>query len=1816
MANEFDWVAALTADNIDNQEATINLPYEGQLYRIPRGSYTSDEDAVDAFLRGENEPISIEPTDIEGTFLQLQPEEEENDFFANLPAPGRFDRASVVPTTEPESPPFSFRELGLDFYRGLFNTTGTAVQGAALVDLMRRRNAAGDVGQILAGEFADPVEESAAIGGFLALRGGNELERLRQESLLNMPGVEELLKEGSMYQAGQAINDWAAEMFTQNKDYDDTVQRLLGEGAGSLAAFMASSIGTPIFTALMGADVNAASQFADAINSGEGFDTALEASAIGAGVGTTEALPISAVLRRLNKGTGGIFGKKLNALIKDKLGKLGEITGSGVGGAIEESIQEAFVEIANNVSARDIVGYDEERGTFEGAGTSAGVGGTLGAIISLVASSIGVGKRTAMDAARKRLSQDLLRKQETRAEEEADTIISDVPPIADVGSVVERDARFEEIKQQIREEQAENRARLLAENPDQDLGPELSKREIERLANLRIDRAQENQLELDLPDPIEQPRLDLPRDASPIQREFIPTAPRTSRASVSELDIIVTPGTLVEGPSAEVVELDIPPLEAAELNEADMASAQRQQEDRRQAAEIDAFERAGTDFGPEADRRHGEPTQEDVIAEELPNPVNPMPQQRLPLRGPIARVPTRQKELPLEGGGEGSGPPPRPTRPVGSVTDRRSSLVELAKSRSILGEPVEMKVDVEGGATSLNGRTFNHSNRDKKFRLVPKSMRRWVDVATAFGIGRGDVDVQITKEILRNFGQVGKAIAKRAETNMKRVQNIYKGIAKIDIEKAPQEELKLYTEYMHGNVDADTLLEQTPATEEFIDSLDNAKRSIEEMSVEMLNSDMIPAELRPSFEKNLGAYLSVSYAGNTLLRDSAVVDVLNSIPEEIRNRWINSLKQAYINPITDENINLDDYTKGQLIRMAKRNGIIVRKADRNSDGNPVDVAALRGDETNTPVEHTTKQQLINALTTFGGLPQTELDNVMVAALKSISGPTGGGGLSRDRSIERRRDLARSREELEDAGYNEQEIQHVQNTRALLLEVVDPITNIGITMNKMLSTVVAHRVVNSVADLGAAGLVSVGKPDIENGFTELLIPRGHPLSDTRIKDPNNPGEFIHATPQGDIADTNEGIYVTPALAKTFQRLMRPAEKSSMGIDWIRRLAGISKTNLTAFSPRSHPRNTGTAVQLLLLRGHMVTDPRELMAMFYNTLGVAARDIGNKKRSNKQGKAKLQEDLDAVLEYMTARGLFNDSVRTGPVRELLTRVLETRNIELLADNTYMDASFQPIEGVLRQLKQKSKGRQKLTRLTAKLAEKPMAAFRLEDEAVKVLAFMVERRRFARLSGRDDLVAIIDGTVQPTSGQLAELREFDKGIAAHITNVYPTYSRVPEPLRVASRSLWVTPFPSFAAEMWRNGINDILDIKDLAKGEGRWSGVPRNKRMELLTTRIITSTAYYASINSLISSVGMWSLASVGLAPTDEELDEALKETKRLMSEGGVYDQHKLDMAIRPLSPTYVEDALFQIVDFNPGVDITLRALDFTVPNQQQMAGLHGIFDVVELLVEGDYARAMVRLYKTAEIVGGDYVKADVLAATAWEIANNQTGTGAPVYGDLDDPEVVALKSLMHLSKIAFPGSRVWRESEKFYDAYQEGRVSKEGLEFIMGVSDTTFRLDALFSSRWKNRSKSSYSINKVNTKINRLIRDKEPMTDEKFIKKYLEYEKERYDSFLEFKLLVRSGEALGMTPKQMQDLIDKDNFMNEPGGMDIKDIIQGRYKPYKPDKDNVMSSFYAKDYHKLSIAEKEAAERAMKPIVANRLRLIRNYRTKVRYQDYTL
>ena len=193
-------------------------------------------------------------------------------------------------------------------------------------------------------------------------------------------------EETTAYQAGEAIEKWFNK-FAVNPEYrDEFWTSQVAQGAGSMFGFLSGGIvgniaKIPALVTTMGLGAAATSvegvdDYLSTLAADEQADPAMRAqvSNLNAILGTTEGLPITQMLNRLDHISGG----GVKRIIKE-----------GFKGGIEELTQEVLQSVGQNAIASRILSYDPERGLFTGTANAGAVGFTLGYAMNTLAAMIG-----------------------------------------------------------------------------------------------------------------------------------------------------------------------------------------------------------------------------------------------------------------------------------------------------------------------------------------------------------------------------------------------------------------------------------------------------------------------------------------------------------------------------------------------------------------------------------------------------------------------------------------------------------------------------------------------------------------------------------------------------------------------------------------------------------------------------------------------------------------------------------------------------------------------------------------------------------------------------------------------------------------------------------------------------------------------------------------------------------------------------------------------------------------------------------------------------------------------------------------------------------------------------------------------------------------------------------------------------------------------------------------------------------------------------------------------------------------------------------
>jgi hypothetical protein len=226
----------------------------------------------------------------------------------------------------------------------------------------------GSFGRALVG-MAASVPEGIAIGA-------NALGRATGTSDKPVSEMETWKWGTALRRAGEAITPAPVEAL-QGSFIADTVPAALGSMAGFVGGGVAGTVAKlpRLFTvAGMGSVVGAVDGYHDAVANGADEDTAFKSFLLNGGVGASEIMPISGMLKRLDKLSGGTLRTAIVNAGKETL---------------EEAIQEAMQGVSGNYIAQRLLRYDKDRELFSGIAEQAGAGAVSGALMSFIVSAVG-----------------------------------------------------------------------------------------------------------------------------------------------------------------------------------------------------------------------------------------------------------------------------------------------------------------------------------------------------------------------------------------------------------------------------------------------------------------------------------------------------------------------------------------------------------------------------------------------------------------------------------------------------------------------------------------------------------------------------------------------------------------------------------------------------------------------------------------------------------------------------------------------------------------------------------------------------------------------------------------------------------------------------------------------------------------------------------------------------------------------------------------------------------------------------------------------------------------------------------------------------------------------------------------------------------------------------------------------------------------------------------------------------------------------------------------------------------------------------------
>ena len=519
-------------------------------------------------------------------------------------------------------------------------------------------------------------------------------------------------------------------------------------------------------------------------------------------------------------------------------------------------------------------------------------------------------------------------------------------------------------------------------------------------------------------------------------------------------------------------------------------------------------------------------------------------------------------------------------------------------------------------------------------------------------------------------------------------------------------------------------------------------------------------------------------------------------------------------------------------------------------------------------------------------------------------------------------------------------------RALMGEYANPVQNYAKSVLRMSATVEAQRFLNKTAKLGAG---------------KFLQSESTGVFSTEIK--------------GTGSDL-DGMFTTPEIAEEFQRVEKNMDAHLQAIFKI--IVG-TKYAKTILSLATHGKNVFGNIGFMYANGHLfeVGDVGSEINNAYKTLkndfGRLKFVDGKPQFISKEDKA-LNERMNEYIEL----GIVKQSASIGEIRDMFKDANMSVAMENRLNNQKLTLKNQALSG---------------TRKTGKFFED---AYQAEDDFFKIVAFEIEKSRYAEaLYGKpkSDLTA-------------EEAAEVDEYVAKIVKNTYPTYSRVPEAIKMIRRNPLIGNFISFQAESYRVAYNTIqLGIEEAS------SNNPEIRKIG--AKRLVGAATYQAGKSAVIAAMG--AAAGVGAQGLAGMISDSEEEKRRIKD-------------LRLFSPEWTQNASVVVLRLGDG------KFDFIDVSSSDP---YGNFDrIVNEITEGEsigesFGGALLQIVEP-------FIGVDIAVRRFGNITYNRKDTGGQIYNDTD----------------------VWYEQAKDILKYlYEGTIEPGTFKSIRKVYDSDKKLEEL-------------------------------------------------------------------------------------------------------------------------------------------------------------
>ena len=398
------------------------------------------------------------------------------------------------------------------------------------------------------------------------------------------------------------------------------------------------------------------------------------------------------------------------------------------------------------------------------------------------------------------------------------------------------------------------------------------------------------------------------------------------------------------------------------------------------------------------------------------------------------------------------------------------------------------------------------------------------------------------------------------------------------------------------------------------------------------------------------------------------------------------------------------------------------------------------------------------------------------------------------------------------------------------------------------------------------------------------------------------------------------------------------------------------------------------------------------------------------------------------------------------------------------------------------------------TARFATK---LYRTSDDAWKIHGFYNERARYRK--------ALPDATDA----------EIDQMAADIIRNAYPTYSLVPEGVKMLRRSPVVGSFVSFAAEIPRLIFHAVRQTKvELSTPALRKIGMQR--------------AAGIIAAATLPAAASAFSRALMGMTRDDDE-------------------------AVRRFVPPWEEYSDLFYYATTPEGNLKYADIGYLNPYSYALEPINALLSNLDETTPGNAAAEAIR------VAFEPFLSEEILTQTVLDISRNKKESGAPVYNDEAPPEEQISDIMAHVWKAFEPGTisslrRIADGLQGQTNVYGTARDPKtETIALFTGMRHKELDPKQALSYRAREFSARKNQATRIFTSV---LSKRGRVSEDEIRNAHEAMEQSRRELWDAVALDVEAATRLGLTEREARAILDDSGL----SATDARDLVTGRYAPY--------------------------------------------------------